>query len=98
MVRFDADKALVPEEAIFAAAELLAHLIARFDRDGGVTAYNSGVTRGAMVKRLGFARARKRRALFRHGTTHLQGHRFLPRVLAETNRLRSRAGLLPLAV
>lgn len=96
VLSFDMDRASVPQEAIPAAAELLAHLIRRYGRDGGITAYNSGVVGGLAVSRLGFWRARRAGKLSRSGIFHIQGHRFLLNVLRQTNRYRIAAGLHPI--
>lgn len=93
---FDLERAAVPQEAVPAAAELLAHLIRRYGRDGGITAYNSGVAGGLAVARLGFWNARSAGKLQRSGIFHIQGHRFLLNVLRETNRYRAAAGLTPM--
>ncbi|MBK6848735.1 MAG: transglycosylase SLT domain-containing protein, partial [Proteobacteria bacterium] len=93
---FDLDRARVPEEAIPAAAELLTHLINRFGRDGGITAYNSGGVGGRAVSRLGFWRARQAGRLQQVGLVRLQGDRFLLNVLARASWYREEAGLDPL--
>jgi len=93
---FTVRRALTPQEAIPAAAELLAVMIKRYGRDGGITAYNAGGTRGRIVARLGFRRARRAGLLRRSGTIQLQGDRFLPKVLKRTNWYRQQAGLRPL--
>ena len=94
---FDRTTALIPEEAIFAAAELLSHFIRIYGRDGGVTAYNSGGVGGGAVRRLGFWRARSSGRLAQVGDVLIQGERFLLNVLRHTNRCRQQAGLAPLA-
>lgn len=83
-----------PERAIPAAAELLSAYMRRFGRDGGITAYNSGPYGGRLVQRLGFWKARRRLVQVRG--TALQGHRFLLKVLRQTNRYRRQSGLRPL--
>jgi soluble lytic murein transglycosylase-like protein len=93
---FSAAKALDPREAIAAAAEVLSSHIVRYGRDGGVTAYNTGVKGGELVRRYGFWRARGMGKLRRAGHIHLQGDHFLLNVLRRTNRLRTEAGLPPL--
>ena len=90
---FDHDRALQPHEAIPAAAELLAHLVGRYGRDGGVTAYNSGVVGGLAVARYGFWRARHEGRLRRVGIYLVQGERFLLKVLRNANNYRKGAGL-----
>lgn len=90
---FDLDRARIPEEAIPAAAELLAHLINRYGRDGGITAYNAGGVGGRAVSRLGFWRARHAGRLRRSGLIRLQGDRFLLNVLARSSWYREGAGL-----
>lgn len=97
-LRFSGHQALVPQEAVFAAAELLAHLTGRFGRDGGVTAYNSGIPSGLAVSRMGFWGARGAGKLNNVGIYPVQGHRFLLNVLHKTNQYRLRAGMLPLDV
>lgn len=96
VLAFDLERARVAEEAIPAAAELLAHLINRFGRDGGITAYNSGGAGGRAVSRLGFWRARHAGRLQRSGRVLLQGNRFLINVLARASWYREEAGLDPL--
>jgi soluble lytic murein transglycosylase-like protein len=93
---FDHEKALQPYKAIPAAAELLAHLIRRYGRDGGITAYNSGVVGGLAVARYGFWRARHEGKLHRFGVYLIQGYRFLLHVLDHANFYRRQAGLAPL--
>ncbi|MBK8482176.1 MAG: transglycosylase SLT domain-containing protein [Proteobacteria bacterium] len=90
---FDLDRARISEEAIPAAAELLAHLINRYGRDGGITAYNAGGVGGRAVSRLGFWRARHAGRLRRSGLIRLQGDRFLLNVLARSSWYREGAGL-----
>lgn len=90
---FDSDLAQVPTQAIFAAAELLAHLLKSYGRDGGITAYNSGVVGGLAVYRYGFWRARSAGKLSRVGIYEIQGYRFLLNVLRRANWYRSQAGL-----
>jgi hypothetical protein len=92
----DADAVMDPAIAVPAAAELLAHYIDRFGRDGGITAYNSGPYGGRLVKRQGFYRARRNGKLSSVGERVLQGHRFLVNVLRHANRFRAGAGLEPL--
>lgn len=94
---FDMEQALNPVKAIDAAAELLSHLIQRFGRDGGVTAYNSGIASGKAVSRYGFWNARKSGKLNRIGIYEIQGYRFLLNVLRHTNWYRTQSGLPPLA-
>jgi|GEM_PF-5306143 hypothetical protein len=91
---FDRQRALIPDEAIHAAAEFLRHLINRYGRDGGITAYNSGVVGGKIVQRMGFWRAKASGKLSRSGIYHLQGERFLLNVLKKVNYLRRGAGLI----
>jgi soluble lytic murein transglycosylase-like protein len=93
---FTYEKALEPEKAIPAAAEVLSYYISHYGRDGGVTAYNTGAVGGELVRKHGFWRARGMRKLNRAGHVHLQGARFLLNVLRRTNRLRTEAGLPPL--
>lgn len=93
---FTYEKALDPEKAIPAAAEVLSFYINSYGRDGGVTAYNTGMVGGQMVRRYGFWRARTMGALQRAGHVKLQGHHFLLNVLRRANRLRIAAGLPPL--
>jgi hypothetical protein len=93
---FTYEKALDPSKAIPAAAEVLSSYIGSYGRDGGVTAYNTGLGGGQMVRRYGFWRARAMGKLRRHGHVRLQGDRFLLNVLRRTNRLRTGAGLPPL--
>jgi len=81
---FTRAQALDPAAAIPAAAELLAHLIALFRRDGGITAYNTGPRGGRLVRRHGYWRVRD----------HVGP--FLLLVLREADRLRAQAGLPPL--
>ena len=95
---FDRARARVPAEAIFAAAELLNHLIERYGRDGGITAYNSGVVGGIAVRRLGFWKARRAGKLHRSGIHPIQGHRFLLNVLRWANRFRMHAGIETLSL
>ncbi|HEY3354804.1 MAG TPA: transglycosylase SLT domain-containing protein [Polyangia bacterium] len=93
---FTAERALEPDKAIPAAAEVLSHYIGRYGRDGGVTAYNTGAVGGEIVRKHGFWRARTMGKLRRAGHVHLQGSHFLLNVLRRTNRLRTAAGLPPL--
>lgn len=93
VLRFDVDRAMQPQEAIPAAAELLAMLLGQFGRDGGITAYNSGVIAGIAVNRLGFWRARRTGKLARVGIYPIQGERFVINVLRRTNFYRKQAGL-----
>jgi soluble lytic murein transglycosylase-like protein len=93
---FTVAKANLPEKAIPAAAELLAHLIELFGRDGGVTAYNTGPVPGKAVARHGFYEARRLGLLCKVGSIQVQGERFLLNVLRRTNRLRAEVGLPPL--
>jgi hypothetical protein len=92
---FTYEKALDPDKAIPAAAEVLSFYINTYGRDGGVTAYNTGMVGGQMVRRYGFWRARSMGKLQRAGHIRLQGDRFLLNVLRRTNRLRIDAGLPP---
>ncbi|MBW2731854.1 MAG: transglycosylase SLT domain-containing protein [Deltaproteobacteria bacterium] len=96
VLTFDRDRAFEPTTAVPAAAELLAHLLDRYGRDGGITAYNSGVVGGATVSRYGFWRARHQGKLSRVGIYLIQGERFLLNVLRYTNWFRRQAGLPPL--
>ncbi|MCK5798984.1 MAG: transglycosylase SLT domain-containing protein [Deltaproteobacteria bacterium] len=93
---FDAHLAMIPSRAISAAAELLAHLVRTYGRDGGITAYNSGVVGGLAVYRYGFYRARSEGRLSRVGIYEIQGYRFLLNVLRKANWYRAQAGLPPL--
>jgi hypothetical protein len=93
--RFSHEKALDPNTAIPAAAEMLSHYIRLYGRDGGVTAYNTGQRGGELVRRHGFWRARQMGKLRRAGHVQLQGAHFLLNVLRRTNRLRTEAGLPP---
>lgn len=93
---FDRARAFEPTAAVPAAAELLAHLIERYGRDGGITAYNSGVVGGIAVSRYGFWRARYKGKLSRVGIYLIQGERFLLNVLRYTNWYRLQVGLAPL--
>jgi hypothetical protein len=92
---FTYEKALDPDKAIPAAAEVLSYYLNLYGRDGGVTAYNTGMAGGQMVKRYGFWRARSMGKLSRAGHIKLQGKHFLLNVLRHTNRLRIDAGLPP---
>jgi hypothetical protein len=92
---FTYEKALDPDKAIPAAAEVLSFYINTYGRDGGVTAYNTGMVGGQMVRRYGFWRARSMGKLSRAGHIKLQGNHFLLNVLRRTNRLRIDAGLPP---
>jgi len=92
---FTYEKALDPDKAIPAAAEVLSYYINLYGRDGGVTAYNTGMTGGQLVRRYGFWRARSMGKMNRAGHIKLQGKHFLLNVLRHTNRLRSEAGLPP---
>lgn len=91
---FDRQRALIPDEAIHASAEFLRHLMQRYGRDGGITAYNSGVVGGRIVQRYGFWRAKASGKLNRSGIYHIQGERFLLNVLKRVNHFRRGAGLL----
>jgi soluble lytic murein transglycosylase-like protein len=93
---FTAERALQPDQAIPAAAEVLSYYIGRYGRDGGVTAYNTGMVGGQIVKQHGFWKARRLGKLRRAGHIHLQGDHFLLNVLRRTNRLRTEAGLPPI--
>ncbi|MCC6746437.1 MAG: transglycosylase SLT domain-containing protein [Deltaproteobacteria bacterium] len=95
-LRFDGEQARVPCQAIPAAAEFLSFLVRRYGRDGGITAYNTGLGGGYAVRRMGFWKARRAGMLDRRGIYLLQGHRFLLNVLRRTNQYRVRAGLSPL--
>ena len=90
---FTPSDAMRPERAISAAAGLLADFIERFGRDGGVTAYNTGLVGGRLVRDLGFQRAVGDPRLHRSGVVENQGARFLPHVLRRANRLRATCGL-----
>jgi hypothetical protein len=93
---FTYEKALDPDKAIPAAAEVLSYYINLYGRDGGVTAYNTGMAGGQLVKRYGFWHARAHGKLNSAGHVKLQGKYFLLNVLRHTNRLRTDAGLPPL--
>ncbi|MCA9673120.1 MAG: transglycosylase SLT domain-containing protein [Myxococcales bacterium] len=90
---FDLQRALVPQEAIYAAAELLSHLIRKWGRDAGITAYNSGIKGALAVQRMGFWRARRSGKLRKSGIYLIQGEHFLLNVLRRANHYRRRAGL-----
>jgi len=92
---FTYKKALDPAKAIPAAAEVLSYYINSYGRDGGVTAYNTGLVGGKLVKRYGFWRARTMSKMQRAGHVRLQGKHFLLNVLRRTNQLRIEAGLPP---
>ncbi|PID38408.1 MAG: hypothetical protein CSB49_05730 [Proteobacteria bacterium] len=90
---FDTEQSFIPQRAIAAAAELLAHLVKSYGRDGGITAYNSGCIGGLAVYRYGFYRARREGRLSRIGIYEIQGYRFLLNVLRKANWYRKQAGL-----
>jgi soluble lytic murein transglycosylase-like protein len=82
---FTQANALDPVDAIDAAAEVLAYLRDQYGLDGALAAYNAGPGAGSAVLRRGYWAARDR----------VGG--FLLVVLRHTNRLRTEAGLPPLA-
>lgn len=83
-----------PEEAIPAAAELLAAHVRRWGLEGGVAAYRCPAQAPA-VRRWGAEGARRRGLLYRCGPVRMGG-RYVPNVLEKTNALRRAAGLRPL--